>query len=293
MSFYLIWVLTLVIFTFLGQERVGFLSGYPMVVTKGRVGANQQPPKRCRCNHVRNVRLIFLFSCMAIIAVTILSTFFRGFQDVKIAMDDISDSALEVRGLAHKGQYLVNSLRTLGDYSKTVRDIILPDLKYPGFCVNAALDDQTGLPFNATRQQVVDDLTALGDFNIDPFKDMNDAPEDPLQVMTDELFTKIKSFAESTHNVITVYGIQRWQLLTYVISFCTIAALMMYSILFSWAGKPSSFLICTSTWLLLPIFIVLVMLSWIVVSTIGVAGVMISGKSHSTLWILMMKAMHF
>lgn len=261
MAVFFVMVILLIAFTFIGRDKVGFLSGYAMTTT------TTSSQRTNSCSTVTNVRLAFLFSCMLVIAITILSTFIFGLKDLKIALEDIGQSALDVRNLAYGAQVQTISLNTLGEYSNTLREIILPDIRYPSFCVNHALDNHTGLPFNDTRQQVVDDLEALGDFNADTLKDMNDVVFEQLIKRTEDLW---KFFS--------MYGIQEWETLMYVISYCTIAILMAGTTVFTWGGKPSNFFICTSTWFLLPILIVTVTLSWLVVSAFGIAAVMNAGK---------------
>lgn len=278
MSLFIVWIVTLSIFTCVGRNKVGFLSGYAMVTTTnnttdnaastgGQPGQSLSNRKKKCCSKVRNVRLIFLVCCLGVIAVTIVSTFFIGYNDLKVAIDDIGQNALELRNLAHQGQLQANSLKTYGQYSRNIRDIFVPSIRYPKFCVNAALDDLTGLPFNATRQKVVDDLEALGNFNVNYF-----------EALSGGLFDQVKSVTDDTWNYISVYGIQRWQLLTNVIVYCTIATVMMMTMLFSWGGKPSSFLICLSTWFLLPLFIVFVAITWSLTATSGVFAVMNAGE---------------
>lgn len=258
MTAFIVWIITLIIFQCLGRAKVGFLTGHAMTVNKYN--------KQGCCTTVETVRFIFVISCLVVIGMTVLSTFYIGFDDLKTALDTISQNTKELQILAQKGQRNAKSLKTYGEYSNTVRDIILPDLRYPDFCVNTALDDLTGENFNATRQLVVDNLESLGDFNADAFDDLS----------SDLL--KVKTWAENTWNTISVYGIQKWQLLTYVCVYCTIAAWMLITTILTWAGKPSSFFICMSTWFLLPSFIVFVILSWIIVSGIGVIAVMNAGK---------------
>lgn len=262
MTIYILWITTLSIFTCVGKNKVGFLSGYAMVQT--RTIGNGEPIKQNKCcTRVNNVRFAFLLCCFGIIGLTAVSTFYIGYNDLKIALDDIGLNALELRNLAHQGQGQANSLKTYGQYSKNIRDIFLPSIQYPKFCVNSALDDLTGLPFNATRQKVVDDLEALGNFNIDSFQDISEG-----------LFDSVKSMSEDIRNYISLYGIQRWQLLTNFVVFCSIATLMMMTLLFSWGGNPSSFLICVSTWFLLPFFIVFVAITWLLTATFGTFAVM-------------------
>lgn len=224
--------------------------------------------ENCCCETSTHVRIIFVFSCLVVITLSALSAFFFGFSDLKITTDEISANALEIRNVALDGESTVSSLETYGEYSSTLRQIILPDLTYESFCLNTALDEATGLPFNVTRQKVVDDLVALGNFNIESFK-----------AIREDLFEEMKTRAGNTFSFFATYGIHHWQLLTYAISYSTLASFMMITTICSWTGNPLTFFICTSTWFLLPFLIVMVTLSMVLASFIGVAAVMNAGKA--------------
>ena len=186
-----------------------------------------------------------------------------GLKDLKLSLDAIGEDALQIRNLSHEGNLLLNSMETYGDYSRTLREIILPDLRYPNFCVNTALDNQTALPMNETRQEVVNDLEALGNFHMDS-----------LESMKEDLLVEMKTRSENTWRFFNSYGIHEWQLYTFVVSYGVIASFMMITTIFTVAGRPISLFICTSTWFLLPIYIVLVTLTWLIVSAFGIAAVM-------------------
>ena len=264
LTLFVAWVLVLLIFTFLGRERVGFLSGYAMVTT---IEANSIPRKQC-CTTVTNVRSSFVFSCMVVIAVAIASTIEFGFHDLEIAIDGLANSALDLRNVAHEAQTGSMLMQTYGEYSQTLREIILPDVEYLNFCVNTSLDSNTGLSFNETRQQAVDDLEALGNFNVDVYTSVSN-----------DLLEEVKLRSENTYNFFSMFGIHEWQTYTYMITYAAIAFTMMLATILSWSGKPSKFFMCTSTWLLLPTFIVVVFITWLILATYGIVAVMNAGES--------------
>mmetsp|Transcript_5251 Transcript_5251/g.7779 ORF Transcript_5251/g.7779 Transcript_5251/m.7779 type:complete len:631 (-) Transcript_5251:58-1950(-) len=271
---FVVWFIVLLVFIFLGKDRVGFLSGFPMKetvrVTAVSGGENNNANSNANNNHKKGfcrtpniVRLTFVLSCVTIILMSIFSTYIFGLHDLKIALDDISDSAMELRTTAYDAQLSTNTLRTNGEYSGTIRSILLPDLAYPNFCVNAALDQATGLPFNQTRETVLNDLLALDDFHVQDIK-----------MVQEDVLDEVKTRSENTIRFFNVYGVQQWQLLTYVITFCVIASVMMVATIFTWTGKVSKFFSCVSTWFLLPTLIVYVTIAWVVTSAISIAAVM-------------------
>ncbi len=290
---FILWFIMLLVFIFLGKNKVGFLSGFPMKepprtqyyrpsmannyndtndtnnnsnnINGTTITTYETNSSSCRTSNI--VRLIFVLSCIVVILMSIFSTYIFGFHDLKMALDNISSSAMDLRTVAVEGQLSVNALRINGEYSGTIRAILLPDLIYPNFCVNTALDNSTGLPFNETREQVVTDMLALDDFHVEGFKSIQE-----------DILDEVKSRSENTVRFFNIYGVQHWQLLTYVVTFCTIAAVMMVATIFSWTGKSSPFFVCLSTWFLLPTLIVYVTIAWVITSAISIAAVMDAGK---------------
>lgn len=186
-----------------------------------------------------------------------------GFRDLKSSTDAMAEHALNIRKLSHQGKVYVNNLKTYGDHSRNLRAIILDDIRYPNFCLNAALDQLTQMPLNATRQEAVDDLEALGNFNLDL-----------LESIQSTVLEEMQTRSENTWKFFDRYGIHEWQLYTFVVAYGVIAMFMMITTVFTWAGRPISFFVCTSTWFLLPVLIILVAVSWLIVSAFGVAAVM-------------------
>jgi hypothetical protein len=261
MTIFLTWFIALLILTFIGKDKVGFLSGYAMEKTVG--GQHSTTPAKKCCVTTRNVRIVFIISCLVVIIVSLLSAFSVGFVDLKIATEDMQNSVLEIKDLAFQSQSSTRTLGMVGDYSATLRQVVVPDLRYQNFCSDDELDTKTELPFNETRQRVVDDLEALDDFNVMAFESMNT-----------DLLEEMRARSQNAWTFFSTFGIQQWQILSFVISYCIIASFMMLTTILSWAGKPSPFLICLSTWFLLPTLIVLVILSWLIVSALSVAAVM-------------------
>mmetsp|Transcript_31160 Transcript_31160/g.36348 ORF Transcript_31160/g.36348 Transcript_31160/m.36348 type:complete len:578 (+) Transcript_31160:189-1922(+) len=254
----ILWLLSILIFLFIGEEKVGVLSGFPAVEESSK---SKQRNYQCRTSS--NIRIIFLFSCLLVIVSSILSTFMFGFHDLKISSDDLLQTSNEFLDIINAGRAKIQSLERYGDYSTNLREILLADLSYESFCVNTSLDDRTGYPMNVTRQQVVDSLEALGDFNVESFQTMND-----------ELLYELQNSIVSSRDLIAMLGVKNWYLLVYMISFTAVASIMLITVILTWVGAPWPSLIFFCTWFLLPIFMVMVMLSWTIVSFIGVAAVM-------------------
>ena len=71
-----------------------------------------------------------------------------------------------------------------------------------------------------------------------------------------------------------VFGVKDWQVYTYFVSFSVISLFFMLGTILAAAGKPLKALACFNTWFLLPIFLLLVTLAWLIVSFYGVSSVM-------------------
>jgi len=76
-AFFLIWMLLLCIFMCCGPKKVGFLAGFRM----------KQPYGTLNFRTPATVRTLFVFSSLIVIAAVVISTFFGGFYDLKVASD--------------------------------------------------------------------------------------------------------------------------------------------------------------------------------------------------------------
>jgi hypothetical protein len=72
----------------------------------------------------------------------------------------------------------------------------------------------------------------------------------------------------------SIFGVKDWQVYTYFVSFSVISLFFMLGTILAAAGKPFKALACFNTWFLLPIFLLLVTLAWLIVSFYGVGAVM-------------------
>lgn len=125
---------------------------------------NALKKKKYRGTRTRAVRFIFIFSCITVIAASFLSAFFVGFIDLKIAADDATSEIMVFHLNAIDGEIIVRDMiREIPEF-EFLRDTIVDELISDSFCLNPNLDDISGQPINVQREKLIQDLSALGDF---------------------------------------------------------------------------------------------------------------------------------
>ncbi len=74
------------------------------------------------------------------------------------------------------------------------------------------------------------------------------------------------------------YGVKSWHVWAILISFASIPFFMMLGTILTWCGTHLSGLTCLNTWFLLPVYLIVVMLTWGLLSLLSVGSVMNAGK---------------
>ena len=86
--------------------------------------------------------------------------------------------------------------------------------------------------------------------------------------------------SEKIDNGIGRYDVKEWQMLTFSISFSILPALMMVGTILAWKDNSDSCYTCFLTWIIIPIFLFLIFLSWLACSFFGFALVANAGESY-------------
>lgn len=177
-GFFLLWMLLLGLFTCLGTQRVGFLAGSPMAPRemgdegvsmeveppKNEDSENGNNPKPYRGTRVGVVRFIFLLSCISVITVSVLSIYVRGFNDLKDSSDDAKSIVEMFHQNATTGEIMVRDMILESNDFQGKRDIIVDELDSDSFCPDPNLDTLTGQPINVLREELIQTLSSLNDF---------------------------------------------------------------------------------------------------------------------------------
>jgi len=90
-SIFLLWVVILLLFIYLGPVKVGYLSGFPVVIPP-----KEQLPGIGKCKSSRKpmiVRTVSLISCSTIMAMAFFSYYF-GFKEIRDCFDTVSSDIL-------------------------------------------------------------------------------------------------------------------------------------------------------------------------------------------------------
>ncbi|MCP4748031.1 MAG: hypothetical protein GY874_18125, partial [Desulfobacteraceae bacterium] len=177
-GFFLLWMLLLGLFACLGTQRVGFLAGSPMAPRemgdegvsmeveppKNEDSENGNNPKPYRGTRVGVVRFTFLLSCISVITVSALSMYVRGFNDLKDSSDDAKSIVEMFHQNATTGEIMVRDMIRESNDFQGKRDIIVDELNSDSFCPDPNLDTLTGQPINVLREELIQTLSSLNDF---------------------------------------------------------------------------------------------------------------------------------
>lgn len=315
-GFFLLWMLLLGLFTCLGTQRVGFLAGSPMAPRemgdegvsmeveppKNEDSENGNNPKPYRGTRVGVVRFIFLLSCISVITVSVLSIYVRGFNDLKDSSDDAKSIVEMFHQNATTGEIMVRDMIRESNDFQGKRDIIVDELDSDSFCPDPNLDTLTGQPINVLREELIQTLSSLNDFEQKNLDKLQKLGFDKVRLNTDALsydmisknsFTQniifllcsqLRSQSQTIKTFLNIVGVQRWEMLAFMCTFCAISSFMMLGTILSWSGRPIHALKCFNTWVLLPIFLVLVTAAWTTLSLSAVFSVMNAG-----MWISIMR----
>ena len=312
-GFFFLWTMMLAIFICLGPRRVGFLAGSRMMARKkeddevamkvlessaneGEESDEEQKgneKKSDRGTRTGVVRFIFVFSCMSVIAASVLSTYLYGFNDLKTATDDAINGIQGFHQNALTGEIIATDMIRESVDFQSLRDTIVEELRADSFCPNPNLDTLTGQPINVRREELIQDLSALKDFQQENLQKLKKSTFDKVSttsslilhsLMRDifshrltDLPLKIRTQSQSAETYLNIFGVNTWEMWFYMCSFSAIAFFMMLGTILAWSGRPIHALQCFNTWFLLPFFLVLVTAAWTVLSFSAIGAVMNSG----------------
>mmetsp|Transcript_12647 Transcript_12647/g.17943 ORF Transcript_12647/g.17943 Transcript_12647/m.17943 type:complete len:552 (+) Transcript_12647:136-1791(+) len=236
-TFFVIWLLVILVFKCLGQRRVGFLSGAPFTKTPeiSAVGGNVRRPMITRC--------VFLSSGVILIVFGVLLVT-QGITNLRDTISNVYYSNEQIASITRDAEDISTSLRLVGVSAAEIRNTIVGNLG--NFCPDEVdVEAATGHDIDAIAQDTVDLLDDLGDF-------LNE----DLVTLEDSLNTTTKA-SEDVDEVVNDIDLNDWQALIVLIPLIVVPSLLMVGVLM--AMFESSNLIYTRVidWCLLPIFVLI------------------------------------
>eukprot|EP00555_Chaetoceros_dichaeta_P005733 CAMPEP_0198260752 /NCGR_PEP_ID=MMETSP1447-20131203/9637_1 /TAXON_ID=420782 /ORGANISM="Chaetoceros dichaeta, Strain CCMP1751" /LENGTH=639 /DNA_ID=CAMNT_0043948477 /DNA_START=101 /DNA_END=2020 /DNA_ORIENTATION=- len=258
-SLFLLWVIILVLFTYLGSQKVGYLSGDAIQVQKAKFTAEFGELK-ASIKPMR-VRVIFILCCVTVMAMAIVSYFF-GFKPIADSFDVVSSDILdELVDITIDAKNLTTTISNMAKESTRLGGIISNELQNQSFCYNIFINSNAS---KDERDTVIDVLQELDTFAADNF---------PL--IDTQMFEDVRRTYEDLQRYILQYRVRDWMALSYPIAVTATAGLLMIGTFQSWCSKLKAHrFICFLTWFLMPVFMILVALSWVLCSVVGVGIVM-------------------
>jgi len=168
---------------------------------------------------------------------------------------------------ADESKHLSTTISNIGEESRLLRDTIVNGLRNESFCSNTS-SPEFSYNLNEEKENIVTVLEDIDNFNVDYFSSLDN-----------HIFEWISHVGEHLQVQILQYHVLDWIALGYSIALATMASFMMIGTLRScYARLEAKLLNCFLTWFILPVFIICIMLSWILCSTVGAGIVMNSGE---------------
>lgn len=187
----------------------------------------------------------------------------QGLSRLQTTIDVLQDSTSEVNRLSSDAvDILENGFLKAGAIATTVRDEIELQLDGGAFCPNdPSLENSLeGKQFRTEAMAAVGQLDQLGDFMASNIGQLLD----PLQ----------RTIAETAYfeSKIAPIDLTDWRAMLALIPYTIVPALLMGGVLMALFDVSLPGYICVLNWVLLPLFVLLVILAWVVASGMIVAG---------------------
>mmetsp|Transcript_2743 Transcript_2743/g.5913 ORF Transcript_2743/g.5913 Transcript_2743/m.5913 type:complete len:510 (-) Transcript_2743:255-1784(-) len=256
LTFLVTWVAAIFVFMCLGPKQAGFLSGHPFTEPEpfGDGHLDAKPFRR-----PRRVRWTFLVCNVSVIAFSIIFVThgMYSFQETVMTLDKSNEY---LRGFVSRSANIASDLISIGDNSKPIRDALVGRLG--NFCPNGPdLPERTGVDFDGIAKETVAHLDTLHDF-----------VEDEM-VEFQSFLGQVEDVTKSIDQSLALYGVSEWKVMIYVLPVITLSGLLLIGLLMAWfevSFKEYQFL---TKYVFVPLFGIVVALSWIVCSLFALLSV--------------------
>lgn len=135
------------------------------------------------------------------------------------------------------------------------------------FCSNVDLNAQTGIDFDSIINDAVVFLDNLGDFNTEGVDNAESA------------FDTIEQTADNVEQTADNITPQSWQSLIFIVPFSVFAVLFLVGVALAWCEKSVAWYTCMLSWVVLPLFIILIVICFLCSGGIAIAASANAGKT--------------
>lgn len=251
LAFFIVWGLLLAIFKCLGQRKIGMFSGSPMRAIEG----SKKP---------MIVRIVFVISAIMVVTFAALLVT-EGLTQLKSGVVTVYDSSVEVGRILGVIDDFANALEGVGDNVAPIRDELVNRVSDDNFCAGVDLNAVTGIDFDSLTANVVEYLNEIEDYT---------GFSDDIQEATADLRRAAQSVEETSENITP----RDWQSLMFIVPFSVFAVVFVVGVALAWCGRSITWYTCILSWFVLPLFILLVVVCFIVSGGIAIAASINAGR---------------
>eukprot|EP00586_Coscinodiscus_wailesii_P022786 CAMPEP_0172497228 /NCGR_PEP_ID=MMETSP1066-20121228/96904_1 /TAXON_ID=671091 /ORGANISM="Coscinodiscus wailesii, Strain CCMP2513" /LENGTH=547 /DNA_ID=CAMNT_0013269875 /DNA_START=144 /DNA_END=1787 /DNA_ORIENTATION=- len=235
----LAWFFIVFLFKCLGQHQVGFLSGSRFV-----------EPLRGAYRRPRRVRITVIICCSAIIVFSVLLVT-KGVNNIYVYTSGIQDGTQELKEIVDGTVNVSNEMTEKMSEAVTLRNQLVA-ADFLNVCPNVtALDGESVLSSLIAAETYAEDTAAFASESV-------------------KAQTNVDNFSTFLSNYVTW---QWWQAIP-IIAFMVCSSIFIVGTALAWAEISCGFFQCMQSWIVLPIFTILTLASWIAaaVFALGMVG---------------------
>lgn len=242
MAVFLSWSILLLVFKCMGK-KVGFLSGRPF--------QNTTRAFRVRVTFVSAVILFILFAVLLVV---------NGITNLQDTLQTVSNTNQEVSSLLADAQTITSSLRSLGQSTVEVRDVLVGSLG--NFCPgDPNLEQETGYDFDSIAAKAIELLNVLGDFITNDVVNVQNAI-DSTRDTSDEVDQQIENI-----------DVHDWQSLIIIIPYVLVPSFLLVGCIMAWFRVSNNTYNCTLAYFWTPFLILITTFSYIMCGVVSAAAV--------------------
>lgn len=244
------WTVCLLVFKCLGKRKVGFLSG----------SAFEKPKDpNAKCNRPFICRLVFLNSTFLLMIFSVLFVT-QGLTNLKSTVVTVADSVRNMYQTMADVNGIVTRVELIGSNATNVASVFVTRLNNGGqACIEEELAEN-----NPNIAAVVANVRAriqeLGDFQPLEFEE--------FQNTTEYIATTAQNIEKETDNI----EIGDWQSLIIIIPYIIVPSFLLVGVCVAWFQIDIPALRCANSWFFLPLFVVMVIFSYLFSSIISIVA---------------------
>jgi NADH:ubiquinone oxidoreductase subunit 3 (subunit A) len=174
----------------------------------------------------------------------------------------------ELNRILEKVNDFANALQEVGQLIQPLKENIVARLANDSFCPGVNLSEATGVDFDSILNDTVTTLDSANNFTI---------PKENETLEALNAAQKTTNNVENTSDNITPTD---WQSLIFVVPFSIFAFLYIVGVALAWRKKNLAWYTCILSWVVLPLFVVLIVICFLCSGAIAIGASANAGKKR-------------